>query len=397
MTQAQRSAWVLLVTGMLVTMVSIVFARLAFGLLVPGMRAGLGVSYGDAANLASGSALGYLGLVLAAGGLAARHGARTSVLLGTVLVTLGFAGMALASHYAVLMALMLLLGIGTAFSYTPMVSLVAARFAERRGLAIGLLSSGIGVGMLFVGLLVPAFTAQFGNEGWRWVWAVFGAVGALCIGAVLLVLPRGGGHATASLHVQPSESKAAVYRNRRVIAVGLLYCITGMVYISQATFMYSYSLEAGVAPALAGMLAASMGVLSIPAAPLWGLVSDRIGRGRGILIALTAALAAMLVPVFVPNVWGFGFHYVVMGLTISGLFTNILAAANEEVTPLQAPVAVSYVTFYFAAGQLMGPFVSGRIIDYSGSFRAVFVCCCLLIAVGIVIALRFNRQAARAQ
>lgn len=392
MTHKDAPPWLILTTGLLVTMVAIVFARLAYGLVLPGMRAALGLGYGQAANLASASALGYLLLVLVAGALAARRGARFSITLGISLITCGFAGVALSSDYRALMLFMVLLGVGTAFSYTPLVSLIAGRFPQRRGFVIGLMSSGVGLGMLLVGVMVPRLDMFFGSDGWRWNWAVFGLVGLVCLGAVKAFLPTTAVHPHAAPTLFSSGGGPTVFRNRRVTTVGVLYGITGVIYMVQATFMYSFTLDVGIAPATAGGLAAAMGVLSIPVGPLWGTLSDRIGRGRGILVTMIAAFVATLVPVIFPSFWGFAFHYVVLGLTIAGLFTNILAAASEEVEFHQAAVAVSYVTFFFAAGQLAGPFFGGLIVDGGGSFRVVFAVCSLLILAGVVLAFRFQRS-----
>lgn len=382
--------WVVLGTGILITMVALVLGRLAYGLILPSMRANLGLGYGKAADLASASALGYVTLVMLAGALAARRGGRFTVALGITTLSVGFAGMALSSHYALLMAFMLMLGIGTAFSYTPAVSLLAGSFPERRGMVIGLMSSGVGIGMLAVGLLVPRFDSAFGADGWRWVWASFAVLGGLCIVAVLAFMPRSDLRKPSAGPLHIDAGRGQVFRNRRVITVGVLYAITGMIYIMQATFMYSFALESGVEPAVAGVLAASMGLLSIPAGPLWGVASDRIGRGRAITITLSVVTVATLAPVVVQTLWAFAFHYAVMGMTVAGLFTSILAAASEEVEPRHAPLAVSYVTFFFACGQLFGPFAAGLLIEHGGGFRGVFGFAALLMSAGVLLAFRFN-------
>lgn len=387
---ARASIWPALATGMLITMVVIVFARLAYGLLLPGMRAALGLSYAEAANLASASALGYLGLVMAAGALAARHGARLSVMLGVTLVTIGFAGMALSSRYPALTAFMVILGVGTAFSYTPAVSLLASAHAERRGLVIGLMSSGVGIGMLAVGLLAPRLDAVFGDAGWRWNWGIFALTGAICLAATWRYLPPSPERSPGAGGHLLSGTASAVFRNRRLVTVGLLYGITGVIYIVQATFMYSFALESGLEPSVAGGLAAIMGLLSIPAGPAWGIVSDRIGRPRGILVTLSIAFVATAAPLAVPSLATFAFHYIAVGLTLAGLFTSILAAASEEVPPTQAPLAVSYVTFFFAAGQLLGPLAGGWLVERSGELRGVFVFSCGLMLLGILLARRYQ-------
>ena len=56
--------------GILVSLVAIVFARLAYGLILPPMRDDLGLSYRQAGTLGTVTALGYLLFVLL-GGIAA--------------------------------------------------------------------------------------------------------------------------------------------------------------------------------------------------------------------------------------------------------------------------------------------------------------------------------------
>lgn len=109
----------MVLAGMLVALVVIVFGRLAYGLILPSMRADLALSYRQAGTLGTVTALGYLLLVLVGGLAASRWGPRQAVLLGLLALTSGFTGLALASHYWLLVALMALLGLGTAFSFAP--------------------------------------------------------------------------------------------------------------------------------------------------------------------------------------------------------------------------------------------------------------------------------------
>ena len=57
-TPARRPMPLMIVTGMMCTITLVVFARLAYGLVVPGMREGMGISYADAANLGTVTAMG---------------------------------------------------------------------------------------------------------------------------------------------------------------------------------------------------------------------------------------------------------------------------------------------------------------------------------------------------
>ncbi|WP_290637748.1 MFS transporter [Aquisalimonas sp.] len=382
-------AWLMIATGMLVTIVVLVFARLAYGLIVPPMRESLGLSYQQAGMLGTVTALGYLCLVMVAGVAAGRFGGRNTVLLGVVLVTVGFAGLSVASDYRVLLVLMALLGFGTAFGYTPLVSLLSSWFPARRGAVIGMLNGGVGAGMLLSGTLVPLAPAVFGEAGWRVTWAAFAVGGALVLMAVLAFL-RNPPSAGAGVGVgrAPTPERAAVFRNRYVIIVGLIYGVLGTTYIVQVVFMYSYALESGIASVVAGRLVALMGALGIFSGLLWGWISDRIGRGTALLLSKTLYLVGMATPVVSPTLAGFAAHYVILGVAVTGVFTSVLAASTEHVGAREAPLAVSFVTVFMAAGQLAGPAAAGVIIDWTGDFRLTFGLCAALIVIGVALCWR---------
>ncbi|QJX02426.1 MFS transporter [Alcanivorax sp. IO_7] len=90
--------------------------------------------------------------------------------LGLFILTFGFAGLAVASDYRWILGLMGLLGLGTAFCFAPMVSLLATWYPERRGLVIGCMGAGVGAGLFGTGLLVPWLSDAFGDHGWRFAW-----------------------------------------------------------------------------------------------------------------------------------------------------------------------------------------------------------------------------------
>jgi MFS family permease len=149
-------AWV----GMLVTLVGVGCARLAFGTVLPEMRQSLNLSYTQAGSLGTLTALGYLLLLLPAGQLARRWSNRGSVVLGLSVITAGFLGLWLVRAFLPLQLLMGLLGAGTAFVFTPLVSLLTGWFPRKRGTVIGMATSGVGLGVLLSGVLVPRLACR---------------------------------------------------------------------------------------------------------------------------------------------------------------------------------------------------------------------------------------------
>ena len=215
---ARPAMTLLIVLGMISILVTVVFARLAYGLVLPAMRADLGLSYAQAANLGTVTALGYISMLLYAGVFAGRHGGRRAILLGLAFAFCGFSGMALSSHYGLQMVFMAALGFGTAFTFTPLISLLGAWYPDRRGTVIGFANSGVGIGMLVSGALVPALTEQNPVDGLRHVWMVF-AISAAATGMLLALLLRNpprlaqaGGGAETGLAGRLSQPARADYR-----------------------------------------------------------------------------------------------------------------------------------------------------------------------------------------
>lgn len=395
MMRERPSSIAIIASGVMVTLVTVALARLSFGLILPPMRAALGLSYEQAGHLGTATALGYVSLVMVAGALASRRGGRASILLGLVFVIAGFSGLSVASAYWQLLILMTLLGFGTAFAYTPLISLIATWFPKRRGVVIGLLNSGVGLGMMCAGAFVPWLSDAYDN-GWRLVWMLFAGTGVITLVAALLFLhnpprPDGGNEAAG---VGPDDRRAirrSVFRNPYVVTVGLTYGIIGMTYIVQAIFMFSYALAAGVEPQIAGRLAAFMGLLGIICGPIWGGVSDRLGRGQSLMLAMSFAFVSTAIPVIWPTLMGFGAHYVILGVAVTGMFTCALAASTESVSAHAAPLAVSYVTLFFATGQLIGPSAAGWLIGFDGGFRLAFGFSAAFTLIGALLGWRLTR------
>lgn len=385
------STWIMIATGMLVVVVSLICARLAYGLILPFMRQGLGLDYQQAGNLGTAAALGYLGLIMASGIAAARWGAQRTIVAGILLITTGFSGLSLTSSYSMALFWMLVLGCGTALSYTPTLSLLVGWYPKQRAGVIGAVNGGGGVGMLLAGYLVPYLNQTFGEIGWRVTWGLFAAAGVTAVIAVLVCLPN-----PPALQADPAkktkDKSPSVYRNGQVIRIGFLYAIVGSIWVVQAIFMYSFALHAGLSAIVAGQLAAMMGILTIFSSPVCGWLADRFGRLRMIQILVFAYLIGTALPVVWPSLPGFAIHYVIIGSVVSGLFSVIMAVTTEVVPARDAPVAVSYVTLFYAVAQVICPAIAGLMIERAGGFQAVFAASAALIMVALVLAWRMQRD-----
>ncbi|PKM05035.1 MAG: MFS transporter [Gammaproteobacteria bacterium HGW-Gammaproteobacteria-6] len=377
--------------GTLTSLVVIGFARLAYGLILPSMRTDLGLSYQQAGVLSTVTALCYVSFVLAGGLAAARWGAKASILFGMLTVVAGFLGLTLAENLWLITVLMGVLGFGTAFAFAPMVALLATWFPEKRGLVIGCMTSGVGIGILVAGVLVPYLLDVFGEQGWRVSWGVFAGV-ALCVALMIGLFVRNPPVAPVSAAGQlPADEKWLIYRHPRVLIVATTYGIIGLSYIIQSVFMVSFMVETGHSAAIAGRFMAMMGLLSIAAGPLWGWLSDYWGRGNALTASLILVIIAMGLPLIDQSLPYFFFHFLVMGVSINGLFALIQTSATDQVAPRYIPIAFSFATLFFAIGQFLGPAIAGWLIETTGGFILAFGFTLVVLMLGFGLTLLIRR------
>lgn len=394
--RTDKRQWFYIVVGVLVVLVSIGFARLAYGVVLPYMREGLMLTYHQAGLLGTVTAFGYLSTLLLAGLLGARWGGKRTILLGLVLNVLGFAGLTFSGSMWSSMLYMFLLGIGTSFTFTNLASLLTAWFPQKRGLVLGFLSSGVGVGVLFVGLYVPYLAEVDPVNHWRLAWGSFGLFGLLILALFGLGIKDHpqlkGSQASLSLRAQKH-----VYFNPDLIFSGIIYASVGLTYIVYMTFTMSLMLEVGLDPILAGQLISINGIISIFSGPVWGGISDRLGRLASLVLCTVICLVGLVTSLIYPTVLGFAINILLAGVTMQGLFTLAQALGMDQVEQKDIPVAFSYITLYYAGGQFLGPMIAGWLTDLTGTLKSTYLFSIGLLAVGLIFMYVFHVRKSKAK
>ena len=381
--------WVVIFMGLLTAIAAHGFGRMAYTIILPAMKDGLNFDYEQLGLLASGNLAGYLIMALIGGILAARFGTRIIITLSLLLlgITLILTGFAQTFSYALTMRF--LTGVGNAASFIPAMALGSAWFAmKRRGFATGIVSGGIGAGTLISGLLVPPIVAAYGMEGWRYAWYVLGAL-ALGIAGVVFWLIRSRPDEKGLMPVGADEKEtaappggpkasvlqwSAVYRMGNVWYLGLVYFFYGFSYVIYMTFFAAYlEKEMGFSKAYAGGLWAMVGGLSVFCGIIWGAVSDRLGRSRGAALAYLVLALSYISYALIRVEFGFYLSAVVFGITAWSIPTIMAAAAGDFVGPRLAPAGLGFITLFFGVGQVIGPWIGGKLAVLTGSFTYPFL------------------------
>ncbi len=269
-------------------------------------------------------------------------------------------------------------GVGLAGTYMPGLKALTDRLpagSHSRGVAFYTSSFGIGSSLSFLtsGEIAAALD-------WRWAFglAAIGPALALPLAARALrpLPPSGVKPTTGLLDFRP------VFRNRRVIAYTLAYCVhNAELFVLRswvvAYLVFSTSLQAaGSAGTLvrATVIATLAGLLGMPASVLGNELARKLGRPRVLLAAMSLSAvvavtvgfgAALPYPVVIALVLVYGFLVTADSATITA---GVVEAANPELRGMTMAVhaMIGFV------GSTLGPILFGVVLDLGGGGESRF-------------------------
>ena len=395
-----------------VTMAIAVTARTAFSLLLPPLIGEFGWDRGLAAGAFSFGFLVSAVMSPMVGRIMDRKGPRLVIESGVVLVTAGLLlAPAIANPWQLYATLGVLVGAGAnLMTFTAHSLFLPNWFVRRRGLAISIAFSGVGVGAI---VLLPWLQSIIVRDGWRASCWVMGLLVAFVLGPLNLLvwrrpqdiglLPDGDSRAIADERRGPSNvvdpawasvdwTLARAMRTGRFWWIVLGYFCALFAWYAVQVHQTKYLIEVGFTPLVAAWGLGIVSAVAIPGQIGLGALSDRIGRewvwtagcaGFAIcyaaLIALEHAPSVVLLYVMVISQGSLGYALTsVMGPIVAEIFEG------RHYGSIFGTISVPLIL-----GGAAGPWVSGVIHDATGSYRMAFVlaiACCVASAAAIWVA-----------
>ena len=365
--------WALVAAGALMTCgaIGVLFSLAVF--LNP-MGADTGWSR---AGISSAMTLAFLSMGFAGfgwGALSDRYGPRPVVLAGVVL--LGLATV-LASRASSLLTFQLcfglLVGVAAGAFFAPVIAATAASFDKHRGLAVSLVSAGMGVAPMtiapFAGWLVTLY-------GWRDAQMLIG------LGAWIVLLPAAWfvrvspSHATTGAGAPAGEPRTSVtqaLRSRPFLVLGAAFFACCAAHSGPIFHTVSYAIGCGL-PTVAAVTIYSMeGVAGLGGRLLFGIAADRLGAKRvlvaGLLIQALAAASYLLVR----TLEGFYAVAFVFGAAYGGVMPLYAALAREAFGPRILGTVLGAASMLSSLGMALGPLLGGWLYDRHGSYAWLYL------------------------
>ncbi len=360
--------------------------------VLPAVQADFGVARGGASLPYMATLIGFgIGGILM-GRLTDRYGVAVPVAIGAVSLALGcFAAASAQSLTGFAIAHGLLIGmLGSSATFSPLVADISFWFVRRRGIAVAICASG----NYLAGTLWPPVVEHFvGTIGWR---QTYMGVGLFCLVtmlplAALLRRRKGPAPGIPALRAQPvgagprdaASGIAAVGAGART-AMGLspaalqtLLCIAGVACCVAMSMpqvhIVAYCGDLGYGPARGAQMLSLMFGFGIVSRLVSGMICDRIGGLRTLLLGSTLQGVALLLYLPFDSLTSLYVVSALFGLFQGGIVPSYAIIVREYFAPRDAAMRVGTVLTATLFGMALGGWMSGAIFDLTGSYDAAFV------------------------
>ena len=336
---------------------------------------------------------------MVAGYLGDRFANRSGLMLMVSLGVMGASFFLLGQtrDYWLLLAVMLLVGIGPSLYHSPAIASLSRKFPDKRGFAISLHgtggSAGEVIGPVLTGGLIGG--ALLITLGWRDILtvSVFPALFfAILIYAMMRNIPTADAGA-ASLGAYFS-SLGDLLRRRAMISLVVVTALRSVGQSAVMAFLPVYLLEdLGYSEIVVGVFMSGAQVTGIVAQPIMGYLSDRFGR-KIVLVPCTAALGLLIIALrFAPPGAPLAAVVLAMGAFLYSLHTIYIAGAMDVARGQAQSTVVSLIYGASFLGAF-SPWIAGRIVDLTQTSNAfVFGGAMVIIGVALLSLTRLPKTA----
>ncbi|MCH8951943.1 MAG: YbfB/YjiJ family MFS transporter [Proteobacteria bacterium] len=350
--------------------------RFLYTPVLPMMVEGAGLGPSRAGLIASANFAGYLAGALAASlpGMSPR--AWTWLVAGLAASAATTAAMALTDGFWPWVLLRFAGGWASAFILIFTSALVVSRLRQAGGVLPMLHFAGVGVGIAISALISAPLIAA--SDAWPQVWLTGGALSALALVAVLVLIPRRTPQAAAPAREAPARTDGLW---RLVLAYGCF----GFGYVITATFIVAMLREGPGGRGAETVVWLIVGLTAAPSVVLWARVGARIG-------AIRAYQAAMLIEAAGVGLSALSTGTIALALAaaaLGGTFVGLTAVGLQEAARRaggDGRAMMALMTASFGLGQMIGPAMAGWMRDLTGSFAAPsLIAAAVLVAGGLLV------------
>lgn len=296
----------------------------------------------------------------------------------------------------------LLLAMGTGAGYPIMMATISRWFDKKRGLAIGIASSGVGLGTL---AMAPFATYLIINFDWRVAFIVMGAIAGLIITSLstllrkdpaeMGLLPDGEKPGSDKIGEQdnradiqpPSLSLFQAVRTADFWFLGGIWFLWGAGLHLVLTHIVPHATDVGISAIEAAGVLSLIGGMNILGRLIMGWASDRIGRKTSAIICVLIDAGALIWLIWSKDLWMFYLFAAAFGLGYGGLTPSLFPLLGDIFGLRNLGVIMGVLDIGWAIGSAIGPALGGLVFDVTKSYFLAFVAgAVIMLVMAIIIA-----------
>jgi MFS family permease len=331
-------------------------------------------------GVSSAMTIGFLAMAFTSmiwGTLSDRLGPRPVVLTGSIVLA---ASLALASRATSLVAFQFIFGLmvggSIAAIFAPMMAAVTGWFDTHRGLAVSLVSAGMGMAPL---TMSPLAAWLVSNHDWRTSMQILAVVvGGIMIPVSLLVRRApalAGAHSAPSGDGAPQSemSLAQALRSPQFIILLLTNFFCCATHSGPIIHTVSYAISCGIPMIAAVTIYSVEGLAGMGGRIAFGLLGDRFGAKRVLVLGLLAQAFGALAYVFVRELAAFYAVAALFGFIYAGTMPLYAVLARENFPLRMMGTVIGGTAMAGSLGMATGPLAGGLIYDIFVSYAWLYI------------------------
>ena len=366
-------AWLRLAASMLVATIACV-GMWSVVVVLPLVQREFGTARAEASLPYTAMMLGFAAGTMLMGRIADRHGMVVPIVLAAVLLAAGYVAAGLAPGLtAFALAHGLLIGVGAAAGFAPLMADISHWFVARRGLAVVLAASGNYIaGALWPLVLNEALPAM----GWR---NAHFAIAAFVLFALLPLAPVFARRVSRGVLARAEEATAKARASLGVSANTLqaILCVAGfsccMAMSMPQVHLVAYCGDLGYGVARGAEMLSLMLALGIVSRIGSGFLADRIGGGATLLVGSFMQMAALALYTWFDGLTSLYVISGIFGLFQGGIVPMYAVIIRDYLPPREAGARIGIVITATILGMAFGGYAAGWIFDHFASYRMAFL------------------------
>jgi len=345
---------------------------------------------------------GFLGIFT--GRLSDKYGPRILVTLSGLLSGLGFLLMSqINSLWQVYLIWGFLIGVGDGCHFIPVTSTIPRWFVKRRGIALGIVFTGLALGAIISPPLAQWLISAY---GWQQSFFILG----LIIFIIIIPIAQFMKHSPQRIGLKPyGENQTIEDKQSLAPTTGGFYLrqaiktshfwvfgliLASFLFIIQVIIVHiiPHAVDTGISEIAAASILSIIGISSIIGRLSVGSIADRIGDRLVLSACLVMTLVALIWLLFTKEIGMFYVFATVFGFAYGGVATLQAMVAAELFGLKSLGLILGGVFFLATIGGALGAPLAGSIFDVTGSYSFAFLISVMVNALAIILSLTLLRS-----